>query len=224
MSWVRGIVIIKHNVLLFLAALDHFRGTGLKLGLDLLDDWKNVRREDREDEDVHLILELFDQVWQYRDFLNSLIDCFDQSIMPLQYWKDLLLHIIQKPGPLLGFARGDIFIMLLSIVRLGLKPVHFICLVVLVAQQSIGNLAEQILQETLGGRAALRIRDNTFQSLYLRLSGLIRHLTKHRMKEVNPTKCTSNNRIDAFPRILDSQLGVTTNVREDFGFSQLDKA
>ena len=96
-------------------------------------------------------------------------------------------------------------------------------LVVFIAEQSVRDFAKQILQETLGGTAALGVIDNAFKGLNFRLSGLIRHLTKHRVKKVHSTEGTSDNWVDATSGALNVHSGVTANMGENLRLSKFDQ-
>jgi hypothetical protein len=44
------------------------------------------------------------------------------------------------------------------------------------------------------------------------------------VQEIDTTESTCDNRIDGFPSTLDLNLGVTSNMREDITFTQLNKS
>jgi hypothetical protein len=144
--------------------------------------------------------------------------------MPLKDGIDLLLDIIQVARPLLGLTGVYVPVILACIVGLGLEVIHLTSLGITITDQATGNFVEQVLEETLRGAVALRLRDDTFQALEFGLLGLVGKLTKHRMEEIHATKGASHDGIDAVPSPRQFKYGVASNVRENISFTHLDES
>ena len=68
---VSGVVIVEHNVLLVLAALDDLGGAGRELILDLLDDGDDEGSDDLEDKERELLLQLLNDLGKNGDLLDG---------------------------------------------------------------------------------------------------------------------------------------------------------
>lgn len=93
-SWVGTVVVVENDVLLITGALDDLRRTSRKLVLDLFDNGKYVWSEEREDEDVDLLLDLLDEFWEHRDLLDRLRDALHDLIVVLENGADLPRNVV----------------------------------------------------------------------------------------------------------------------------------
>jgi hypothetical protein len=122
-------VIVEDDVLLVLGALDDFRRALVQLGLDLVDNRHHDRSKETEDEDVELVLYVFDEIWQDWDLLDCFGDFLHDLIVPLNSWVDILGHLLHLASEGLWLTRGDMYLGHLCSCRVDLQLVRLASLV-----------------------------------------------------------------------------------------------
>lgn len=163
-------VVVENVVLLVLAARDDLGGASGQLVLNLVDDRDNERSNELEDEDGQLLLQLLNNLGQNRDLGNGLRDVLEKLVMKLDDGHDLLEDVADVGGKLLGIPRRHAHVLHLG--RLGVV-LQVINLVLLIAQQAIGNLVEQVAEDA--GVIVAALLQCSLKILNLALRHLIRH-------------------------------------------------
>lgn len=145
MGRIRRVVVVKNNMLLLLAALDDFGGSGLKFTLDLVDQWDDKGRNDGEDKNGKLLLQLLNNLGKNRYVLNGRADALHDAIVEFNDGHDLPKDILDIDGELFGILWRNWDSFLLGGRRIGLKLVELFTLIT-ISQDSRGEFAEESLE------------------------------------------------------------------------------
>lgn len=212
---------MEDNQLLVATALNDLRGTGGELLLDLADDGQDERSEQREDKDVELLGELLEKIGQDGNLFDSFVDAHHKLVVELQDGVDLALDVLELLGPLFGLLGRELHVAHLSGGSVALQLINLAGLI-LAAEKAGGKSLEELFEET--GVLVLRTIDDAFQLLNLGLSGLVIQFAHDGMEEVDTTKGTCHDRIDLVTSTLNTDLGITTDMREDVALAHLDES
>lgn len=170
-SWVGGVVVVKDNKLLLLAACNELVRPGLHLVSDLPDDGENQGSNDRKDEDGHLVPELLLDLWQHGDLFHRIVNLLYDVIVPLYNWHDLTEDVLDVKREFLRLPRGHFHVLGLGRNCVGLELLDLLALV-LSAENTIGNLVKKVPEETgIGLRGFL---ERSLQLLDLILGEFVR--------------------------------------------------
>lgn len=169
MCGIRRAIVVEDNMLLGLAALNDLMRSGAKLILDLLQNRDHERGHNGENPDRHLLLKLFEDLGQNRDFLDHLADGLHQLIVELDGGHNLLEDVLNVLGELLGVTRGNLGVLHLRVCSVILDVLHFTLLVS--AKDSIRDLAKKIFDHA--GVAVLVVRQSTLELVQLILGELV---------------------------------------------------
>jgi hypothetical protein len=123
MSWISRVVIAEHNVLLFPAALDDFRRSSCKFGLDLFDHRQDKWSYQRKHENTDLLLQTLNQVWKYGDLFDRFGDGVHNFIVELENRIDLLANHVHLLGKGFWFFWTDMHVLPKSISQCNLLKV-----------------------------------------------------------------------------------------------------
>jgi hypothetical protein len=107
MGRVRRVVVVENDMLLFLAALDYFVGSRLQFGLDLVNQGHDKGRDDGEDENRQLLLQLFDNLGKDRDSFNRGANALHDAIVEFDGGHDRPVNILDVYGEFLGILWRD---------------------------------------------------------------------------------------------------------------------
>lgn len=154
MSGIGGRVVVPHNVLLVLAAVDDLLRPSLELGLDLIDERDDKWGNDGEDELSKLLLELLNDLGKHRNLLDSGSDALHDIVVELNGRHDLGEDVLDIPGELLGLTRRDRHVLELGVSGVGLDLLGFLALV-LVAEKAIRNVVKEFSEHAGISVAAL---------------------------------------------------------------------
>ena len=205
-------VVVEYDQLLFTTALDDLRRTSRELLLDLADDGQDKRRKQRENEDIELLGKLLKKIGQDGDLLDGLIDAHHELVVKLEDGVDLVLDLLELLGPFLRSSGLKLHVGHLGGGSVALQFVNFAGLI-LATEKTRWKGLEKLLEQT--GVLILRVIDDALQLLNLRLSSFVIQLTHDRVEEVDTTKSSCHDGVDWMAGPLNSDLGITANMRKD---------
>ncbi|KIH89564.1 hypothetical protein SPBR_06515 [Sporothrix brasiliensis 5110] len=220
---VRGVgalVVVEHNQLLVLAALDNLRRARGELGLDLLDDGHDKRRNDGEDKDGQLVLELLHQLREHGDLLNGLGDLLEDLVVEPDGGHDLRENVLNVHRVLLRPARRDAHLLHLRGRGVGLNVVHLVLLVA-AAEDAVRDHVEHAGEHA--GVRVLAALQGALKLLNLVLGQLVGHLAGHGVQEIHAAKGARHDGVDAVVGAPEADAGAAADVREDVGLAHLDQ-
>ena len=216
-SRVGGVVVLKDNMLLGLAALDDLSSSGGKLILDLIKDGDDEGGNDGEDPERKLLLKLLDDLAEEGDLLNSRRDGLEKVVVELNGRSDLGKHVVDVDCELLRVPGRDGGILHLSGLGVVLNLVHFVLLVA--SNDAIGDLIQEVAEKA--GVIVLVVLEGALEIVQLALGQLVRDFSSDRVQEIDTAKGAGDDGVDLVASALEPNLGVATNVREDITLAHL---
>lgn len=170
MSRVIRVVVIEHNVLLLLAALDDLVRTGSKLITDLMNQGHNEWRNDGENENRKLFFKLLDDLWKNRNLLHRRVDGLHNIIVELYGGHDLVVAVLDVHGELLRVTRRHSSVLHLSRIGVSLNFINLLTMI-LVPKDATGYLIKEFSQQA--SVSVLAVLKSTLKFINLILSQLI---------------------------------------------------
>ena len=170
-SRVISVVIVEHDMLLLLTALDNLIRAGSKFIADLVNQGHNERRNDGKNEDRQLLFKLLNDLWKNRNLLHCRVDGLNNVIVKLDGGHDLVVAVLDVHGELLGVTRRHGSVLHLSSIGVRLNFINLLT-VVLVAKDATGNLVQELTQQA--GVSVLAVLKCTLKFINFILSQLIR--------------------------------------------------
>lgn len=146
MGRVRRVFIIENDMLLFLAALNDFERSRLEFILDLMNQRHNKGRDDGEDENGELLLQLFDNLGENGDPLNRRADALHDAIVKLNGRHDCSVDILDIHGEFFGILWRDWLVLFLGGGCVRLNLVELVSMVAS-GKDTGGEFAEKSLKE-----------------------------------------------------------------------------
>ena len=223
MGWVRGVVVTEDNMLLVHTSLNDFVRSGIELILDLIDEWNDVRGEEREDEFIDLVLKRLYQIRQNRDLFDRFSDGLHYFGVKFDEGFYLCLDINDVAGPLFGLTGRDAGVLYLLSLSILLQLIRFTRLI-FVAEDTVRDLAEEVLEDAAILLTVRCILKCTLKLLNLALRSLVIELTADGVQEVDTSERASDNRIDFAASTSKLHSSPTSNMREDIVFTHLDQS
>lgn len=219
-----GVVVVGENShLVLLAALDDLARAGVQLILNLRDDGHYVRRQQRENEEVDLVLELLNEFGQNWNLVDSRRDALHDVVVELDDRVDLLHDIVNLPCEGLRFLGTDVHVLHVRSVGVRLELVRFTSWVIAsTAKDAWGNLLEDVLEQR--SIRVLSMTDSAFKLLELRLCSLVAELAHHRVEEVDATESSSDNGEDGVTGTTNLHLSAAADMREDITLAHFDQS
>lgn len=214
-----GLVVLKDDVLLVLAALDDLGGTGRKLVLNLVNDRDDERSNDGEDPERELLLELLDNLVEDGDLLDGARNSLEDVVVELDGGADVGKHVADVLGELLGIFRRDAHVLHLGSSRVLLDLVHLVLLVA--TKNAIGDLVQEVAE--VAGVLVAVLLEGALEVLELALGQLVGDLSGDGVEEIDTTECTGNQGVDLVAGTLDAQFGVAADVGEHIALTELNK-
>lgn len=175
-SRVRAAVVSEDDMLLILAALNDLGRSGSQLILDLVDDRNNKGSNHGEDKNRKLLLQLFNDLGQDRNLLNSTGDALEDLVVQLNGGHDLLEYLLDVACILLRVPGRDAHVLKLGIIRVTLDVMDLLLLVAF-TEDAARDLVQKVLQNA--GVAVPTVLEGALELLDLVLGQFVRHLARH---------------------------------------------
>lgn len=167
---VSATIIVEHDVLLLLAALDDFIRASLELIADLMDERNNERRNDGKDEFGQLLFKLLNNLGEERDLLYCSSDGFHHVIVELNRRQNLVEDVLHVDCELLGIPGRNTHVLNLRRGSVGLDLINPVALV-LIAEKPIWDFVEKLSEEA--GVGILAFFQGSFKLINLILGQLV---------------------------------------------------